>query len=60
MQTLEWLRDSEVQVICSGRSKRSTCPLGFLADQPECSGDIVVNLHDFERGAVSIEVKKKL
>lgn len=49
MQTLEWLRDSEVQVICSGRSKRSTCPLGFLADQLECSGDIVVNLHDFER-----------
>lgn len=54
MQALEWLRDSEVQVICSGRSKRSACPLGFLADQPECSGDIadswvVVNLHDLER-----------
>lgn len=50
MQALEWLRDSEVKVICSGRSQRGACPWGFL---PEYSGDIaaswvVVNLHDLE------------
>ena len=31
MQALVWLRDSEVQVIRSGPSEGSACPLGFLA-----------------------------